>query len=219
MYFVFRALARKKCFLLALSQAKPEISPLGNGQPTMQPTRQDPRAHGQRAHGARRRVQARADARAEWRAGMAVVPPPPPRQAGRGREPPPPPPTAPSKARLAFWDVKTPKHTKTTTAKARLCSTSGTLHRAPVGQGPSGPDWLAIASWFWSGRALATGTAWAGLCLIHHHRGAQQAPRWAGFCLFEAKQNRQKRESRKKATVWSELPVWSGFFCFRRKID
>ena len=44
-----------------------------------------------------------------------------------------------------------------------------TLHRAPVGQGPSGPDWLAIAFGFWSGRALATGTAWAGLCLIHHH--------------------------------------------------
>ena len=45
----------------------------------------------------------------------------------------------------------------------------GTLHRAPVGQGPSGPDWLAISFGFWSGRALATGTAWAGLCLIHHH--------------------------------------------------
>ena len=44
-----------------------------------------------------------------------------------------------------------------------------TLHRAPVGQGPSGPDWLAISFGFWSGRALATGTAWAGLCLIHHH--------------------------------------------------
>ena len=45
----------------------------------------------------------------------------------------------------------------------------GTLHRAPVGQGPSGPDWLATALGFWSGRALATGTALAGLCLIHHH--------------------------------------------------
>ena len=44
-----------------------------------------------------------------------------------------------------------------------------TLHRAPVGQGPSGPGWLATALGFWSGRALATGTAWAGLCLIHHH--------------------------------------------------
>ena len=44
-----------------------------------------------------------------------------------------------------------------------------TLHRAPVGQGPSGPDWLAISFGFWSGRALATGTAWAGLCLIRHH--------------------------------------------------
>ena len=47
-----------------------------------------------------------------------------------------------------------------------------TLHRAPVGQGPSGPDWLAIAFGFWAGRALATGTAWAGLCLIHHHLGS-----------------------------------------------
>ena len=46
-----------------------------------------------------------------------------------------------------------------------------TLHRAPVGQGPPGPGWLAISFGFWSGRALATtGTAWAGLCLIHHHR-------------------------------------------------
>ena len=44
-----------------------------------------------------------------------------------------------------------------------------TLHRAPVGQGPPGPGWLAISFGFWSGRALATGTAWAGLCLIHHH--------------------------------------------------
>ena len=47
----------------------------------------------------------------------------------------------------------------------------GTLHRAPVGQGPPGPGWLAISFGFWSGRALATGTAWAGLCLIHHNRG------------------------------------------------
>ena len=45
-----------------------------------------------------------------------------------------------------------------------------TPHRAPVGQGPSGPDWLAIAFGFWSGRALTTGTAWAGLCFIHHHQ-------------------------------------------------
>ena len=34
-----------------------------------------------------------------------------------------------------------------------------TLHRAPVGQGPPGPGWLAISFGFWSGRALATGTA------------------------------------------------------------
>ena len=42
--------------------------------------------------------------------------------------------------------------------------------RWPVGQGPSGPDWLATALGFWSGRALATGTVRAGLYLIHHHR-------------------------------------------------
>ena len=40
---------------------------------------------------------------------------------------------------------------------------------ATVGQGPSGPDWLAIALGVWSGQALATDTAWTGLCLIHHH--------------------------------------------------
>ena len=35
--------------------------------------------------------------------------------------------------------------------------TDSTLHRAPVGQGPSGPDWLVTALvGFWSGRALAT---------------------------------------------------------------
>ena len=54
-----------------------------------------------------------------------------------------------------------------------------TLHRAPVGQGPSGPDWLAIALGFWSGRALATGTAWAGLCLIHHHH-QRSGVEWSG---------------------------------------
>ena len=48
--------------------------------------------------------------------------------------------------------------------------TPSTLHRTPVGQAPSGPGWLAIAFGFWSGRALATGTAWAGLCFIHHHQ-------------------------------------------------
>ena len=59
----------------------------------------------------------------------------------------------------------------------RLPFSSSTLNRAPVGQGPSGPDWLAIAFGFWSGRALATGTAWAGLCLIHHHHHAHEADR------------------------------------------
>ena len=40
------------------------------------------------------------------------------------------------------------------------CALCRTLHRAPVGQGPSGHDWLATAFGFWSERALATGMAW-----------------------------------------------------------
>ena len=43
-------------------------------------------------------------------------------------------------------------------------------------QGPPGPDWLAISLGVWSGRALATGTAWAGLCLIHHHQAGKHPP-------------------------------------------
>ena len=39
-----------------------------------------------------------------------------------------------------------------------------TLHRAPVGQGLLLP-WPARALGFWYLRALANGTAWAGLCL------------------------------------------------------
>ena len=50
---------------------------------------------------------------------------------------------------------------------------------APVGQGLSGrPGWLPIALLgFGSGRPLATGTAWAGLCLIHHQPGLNQRDR------------------------------------------
>ena len=59
---------------------------------------------------------------------------------------------------------------------SRHPSCARTLHRAPVGQGPSCPDWLAISFGFWSGRALATGTAWAGLCLIHHHHPSCARP-------------------------------------------
>ena len=50
----------------------------------------------------------------------------------------------------------------------RPLALASTLHRAPVGQGPPGPSWLAIPLGFWSGRALATGTTWPGLCFIHH---------------------------------------------------
>ena len=35
----------------------------------------------------------------------------------------------------------------------------GTLHRAPVGQGPPGPVWLAISLGFWS--------VWTGACYWH----------------------------------------------------
>ena len=65
-------------------------------------------------------------------------------------------------------------------------------HRAPVGQGPSGPGWLATALGFESGRVIASGTAWAGLwwrlwCLIHHHanREINRATCLIGAGLFE----------------------------------
>ena len=61
------------------------------------------------------------------------------------------------------------KRTGPPTGPVRPGLTPRTFHRAPVGQGPPGPGWLAISLGVWSGRALATGTAWAGLCLIHHH--------------------------------------------------
>ena len=64
-------------------------------------------------------------------------------QTRRGRPPPPPPAGNPNPA---------------------LTQNTLHLHRAPVGQGPSGPDWLATALGFWSGRVLATGTAWAFFC-------------------------------------------------------
>ena len=66
-------------------------------------------------------------------------------------------------------------HAKTTNSW-RFVAPS-TVRRAPVGQGPPGPGWLAISLGFCSGRALATGTAWAGLCLIHHHLQPTQAKR------------------------------------------
>ena len=53
--------------------------------------------------------------------------------------------------------------------------------------GTLGPDWLATALGFWSGRALAPGTAWADFnCAIRHH---QRTP---GFL-------RNKVSSRKKS--------------------
>ena len=51
-----------------------------------------------------------------------------------------------------------------------------------VGEGPSGPDWPAIAFGYWSGRALATGTAWAVNRAVrlktqpHHPAASSQNP-------------------------------------------
>ena len=55
-------------------------------------------------------------------------------------------------------------------------------HRAPVGQGPPGPDWLATALGFWSsGRVLTTGTAWwAGAPTLHRVRPLARDPRPPG---------------------------------------
>ena len=51
-----------------------------------------------------------------------------------------------------------------------------TLHRVSVGQGPSGHGWLTTALGFWSsGWALATGAAWAGLCLVYHQHHSSHA--------------------------------------------
>ena len=73
------------------------------------------------------------------------------------------------KPRLQSHDLAKASEPPARLAPRPLQPITRTLHRAPVGQGPPGPDWLAISFGFWSGRALATGTAWAGLCLIHHH--------------------------------------------------
>ena len=79
--------------------------------------------------------------------------------------------------RRFFWNERTTKPNRALQPRARArhqpkleAPSTVALHRSPVGQGTSGPGWLAIALGFWSGRALATGTAWAGLCLIHYHQ-------------------------------------------------
>ena len=63
-----------------------------------------------------------------------------------------------------------------TSARAHDPTTPSTLNRAPVGQGPPGPGWLAISFGFWSGRALATGTAWAGLCCRYMFNSPSSRP-------------------------------------------
>ena len=80
-----------------------------------------------------------------------------------------------------------------------------TLHRARVGQGPPGHGWLAIAVGFWSGRALATGTAWAGLCLIHHHRAIlllrpRSAGRQSPVLLSSISKKIEKEPKKNRAT-------------------
>ena len=84
----------------------------------------------------------------------------------------------------------------------------GTLHRAPVGQGPSGPDWLAISFGFWSGRALATGTAWAGLCLIHHHHFREVNP--ASSEMARQKLTQQGKTKTKTFRPWRIVAIRIG---------
>ena len=47
-------------------------------------------------------------------------------------------------------------------ARGQVCWSKAVFARPlVVGEGPSGPDWLATALGFWYGRPLTTGTAWA----------------------------------------------------------
>ena len=69
-----------------------------------------------------------------------------------------------------------PLHKKTYLAKNNKAPC---LHRASIGQGPPRLPWLAKALGFRSGQALATGTAWEGLCFIRHH---QRTIKKAGQC-------------------------------------
>ena len=74
------------------------------------------------------------------------------------------------------------------------------LHRAPDGQELRLPRLAAMAFWFsfwvWSGQALATGTAWAGLCLIHRppHTNAKgpEAVRGSGYPMEKIIKNKAK---------------------------
>ena len=58
---------------------------------------------------------------------------------------------------------------------------------------------LATALGFWTGRALATGTAWAGLCSIYHHRSFVVAPKEETHLYKKRKQN--KRETKENSAV------------------
>ena len=63
-------------------------------------------------------------------------------------------------------------------ARARWQASAST---APSTVRPLARDLRVLNGWqisfgFWSGRALATGTAWAGLCLIHHHQAPASTP-------------------------------------------
>ena len=59
-------------------------------------------------------------------------------------------------------------------------------HPPPCARWPGtpGPGWLTTALGFWSGRALATGTALVGLCLIHHHPDMRRSFCPRGFLQF-----------------------------------
>ena len=68
-------------------------------------------------------------------------------------------------------------------ARARWQASAST---APSTVRPLARDLRVLNGWqisfgFWSGRALATGTAWAGLCLIHHHQAPASTPKKKTF--------------------------------------
>ena len=58
------------------------------------------------------------------------------------------------------------------------------LGRAPLARDPRVLIGWPLPLGFWSGRALATGTAWAGLCLTHHHHVFSDTRQRTDFYVF-----------------------------------
>ena len=84
--------------------------------------------------------------------------PPAPGRSGRETEP---------ARRRVLWSQILFANGRTRQKKTELGIRHTTIphrHRAPVGQGPQSPRLTTIPLGFWSWRALATGTARAGLC-------------------------------------------------------